>query len=157
MNTWLIYQPAGDERSIERAEGFVTFREGFHKIAFLMPVIWLIWRRCWLALALYVAVEIALMAAAGALRMDGGRAILFALLPNLAVGFEAAWLRARSLERRGYRYAGSVLTRSREEAEIRFFSDWAAEAETPPAPRAPAVARPSTAPAVLGFFPEAAR
>lgn len=156
MNTWLIYEPAGDERSIDRAEGFVTFREGFHKIAFLIPALWLIWRRCWLALALYVAAEVALVALAGALAMDGGRAILLMLLPNLAVGFEAAWLRARSLERRGYRHAGSVLARSREEAEVRFFTEWAAEAETP-APRAQIPLRASTTPAVLGFFPEAAR
>lgn len=158
MQTWLIYEPPGGAaRSLDDAERFVSFREGFSKIAFLAPVIWLIWRRCWLALALYMAAEIALFFVARALGIDGGTAILFALLPNLAVGFEAAWLRARSLERRGYRFAVALLARDRDEAEAHFFSEWlddegAARRATAPSPTA-APYRPAQS-GVLGLFPQ---
>lgn len=159
MQTWLIYEPPGGaQRSLDDAERFVSFREGFSKLAFLAPVIWLIWRRCWAALALYVAVEIALLLIARAIGLNGGSATLFALLPNLAVGFEAAWLRARALERRGYRFAVALMARSREEAEAHFFADWLVDDEG----RRPAAASAALAPApyrpvsrgVLGLFPQ---
>lgn len=128
MQTWLIYEPPGGAaRTLDDAERFVVLREGFHKLAFLAPAIWLIWRRCWWALALYIAAEIVFGLIAYGLELRGGSALIFALLPNLAVGFEAAWLRARALERRGYSYAASVFARGREEAEAHFFTDWLAD------------------------------
>lgn len=157
MQTWLIYEPpGGGDRTLDAAEGFVSFREGFSKIAFLLPFVWLAWRRCWLALALYVAAELALIGAARALGLEGGSAVLFALLPNIAVGFEAAWLRARALERRGYRFAAALLARSREEAEAHFFHEWLDDEGRRPVvatAAAPAPYRPAAA-SVLGLFPQ---
>lgn len=158
MQTWLIYEPPGGAtRSLDDAERFVSFREGFSKLAFLVPVVWLIWRRCWGALALYVAVEIALLLVARMIGLDGGAATLFALLPNVAVGFEAAWLRARSLERRGYSFAGSLLARGREEAEAHFFAEWLDDEGAPRRASAPSASTAPYRPApsgVLGLFPQ---
>ncbi|GLK79531.1 DUF2628 domain-containing protein [Methylopila turkensis] len=159
MNTWLIYEPPGGAaRTLEDAERFVSLREGFSKAAFLFPFVWLIWRRCWLALALYLAAAVALALVAGLLSLRSGEAILLALLPNLAVGFEAAWLRARSLERRGYRFVAALMARSRDEAEAHFFAEWSADAHDPaPAPRptaGPVAAYRPAAAGVLGLFPQ---
>ncbi|MET0314779.1 MAG: DUF2628 domain-containing protein [Hansschlegelia sp.] len=156
MRNWLIYEPPGGARpTLEDAEKFVTVREGFSKLAFIVPFIWLIWRRCWLALVLYVVAEVAVALIGRAAGVSGGAMLVLAFLPNLAVGLEAAWVRARALERRGFTLAGSVMARSSEEAEAMFFHEWLSEA--PAAARsAPAGAAPyrPAGPGVLGFFPE---
>lgn len=155
MQTWLIYEPPGGAaRTLDDAERFVVLREGFHKLAFLAPAIWLLYRRCWMAFALYIAAEVVLALIARGLELRGGSALVFALLPNLAVGFEASWLRARALERRGYSYVASVFARGREEAEAHFFTDWLADQ-----PRETARPQPSGTPyrpaqPAFSFFPQ---
>lgn len=158
MRNWLIYEPPGGARAtLEDAEGFVTVREGFSKAAFLFAPVWLALRGCWRALAIWAAAIACAALLTMLLGLRGGAAVMLVVLPNLAVGFEAAWIRARTLERRGYALAGSALARTREEAEALFFADWLEEArEGAPAPRlasAPlAPFRPAPA-GVLGLFP----
>ncbi|HVI29689.1 DUF2628 domain-containing protein [Hansschlegelia sp.] len=128
MRNWLIYEPPGGAQpTLEGVEAFVTVREGFSKFAFLVPLVWLVWRRCWAALVVYALVEIALAIVVQWAGVGGGSAVVLAFLPNLALGLEAAWLRARSLERRGYRLVGSTLARTQEEAEAHFFHEWLGE------------------------------
>lgn len=158
MRNWLIYEPAGGVRAtLDDIERFVSVREGFSKAAFFFAPLWLVWRRCWLALALWAAALIAAIVLTTALDINGAPALLLIALPNLAVGFEAAWLRARALEARGYVLAGAAMARSREEAEAHFFVDWLDEARAagtasakPAASDAPY--RPTPA-GVLGLFP----
>ena len=157
MKNWLIYEPAGGASpTLEGAETFRTVREGFSKAAFVAPLIWLPLRRCWLALVVYLAAEAALSLATWGLGLNGGPALVLGFLPNLAVGLEAAWLRSRALEKRGYRLAGSVMARTREEAEAVFFHDWLAGAAQPQERAATAdhdaPYRPAAA-GVLGLFP----
>lgn len=157
MRNWVIYEPPGGAvRSLEGAEGFVSVREGFCKTAFLVPLIWLAWRRCWIALGVYVVVQIALSLVVRGLGITGGAAFVLAFLPNLAIGFEAAWLRGLSLERRGYRLVGALPARSREEAEVVFFHDWLDGTSAPERASVPAQGAPyHPAPrGVLGLFPE---
>ncbi len=156
MRNWLIYEPPGGVRpTLEGVEAFVTVREGFSKFAFLVPLVWLVWRRCWAALVIYALVEIALAFIVRWAGVGPGGTIVLAFLPNLAVGLEAAWLRARSLERRGYRLAGSALARTQEEAEAHFFQEWlgetAHERATPPRDAGGYRPHPSM---VLGLFPQ---
>lgn len=156
MRNWLIYEPAGGVRpTLDDVDRFVSFREGFSKTAFLFAPLWLAWRRCWLALALWAAAFIAAVVLTTVLGVKGAPAFLLIALPNLAVGFEAAWIRARSLEKRGYALAGAAMARTREEAEAHFFADWVKEARaaapvTAPAPDAPYRPAPT---GVLGLFP----
>ncbi|MFC3691421.1 DUF2628 domain-containing protein [Chenggangzhangella methanolivorans] len=157
MRNWLIYEPPGGARAtLEDAEGFVTVREGFSKAAFLFAPFWLAWRRCWHALGVWVAAVLGAALLIALLDLKDGAATALIALPSVAVGFEAAWIRARALERRGYALAGSALARSREEAEALFFVDWIEDArEALEAPRAAVSAAPfRPAPAgVLGLFP----
>lgn len=158
MKNWLIYQPPGGARAtLEDVETFVTLREGFSRTAFFLAPFWLAWRRCWLALALWAAAIVLVVVVFRLVDIRGGLAPLFLLLPNLAIGLESSWLRARALERRGFVHAGSVMARTREEAEALFFHDWLAERGAEPAETAPA-ARPAPfqplAAGVLGLFPD---
>lgn len=156
MRNWLIYMPPGGARlTLEDAEAFVTVREGFSKAAFFLAPLWLAARRCWLALAMWVVATVAAVAIVGVADVRGAGAVILLLLPSLAVGLENAWVRARALERRGYTLAGSVMARTRDEAEVLFFHDWLAER-----PAAAPVAAATSAPAyrppnggVLGVFP----
>ena len=158
MKNWLIYEPPGGARAtLEDVEKFVTLREGFSKAAFLLAPFWLLWRRCWLAFALWAAAVALTVATSGLVDIRGGMASLFLMLPNLAIGLESSWLRARALERRGFALAGTATARTREEAEAVFFQDWLAErrldaAAATAAPRA-APYRPRAA-GVLGLFPD---
>lgn len=159
MRNWLIYGPAGETRAtLEEAERFVFVREGFSKGAFVLAPVWLAWRRCWRALALWAAAMILAAALLVLLGLGAAPAMILLALPSVAVGHEAAWIRARTLERKGLRHVGSVMARTSEEAEALFFSDWLNEARTE-APRQTAAAsaapfRPAPS-GVLGLFPQA--
>ncbi|GLK68622.1 DUF2628 domain-containing protein [Hansschlegelia plantiphila] len=155
MRNWLIYEPPGGALpTLDGAERFVTLREGFSKLAFIVPLIWLAWRRCWLALGVYVVVEIVLSLAVRGLGLSSGAALVLAFLPNLAVGLEAAWLRARALERRGFTLVGAMPARTREEAEAVFFQDWVRQPAPERAPAAQSAPYRPTGGGVLGLFPE---
>lgn len=159
MRNWLIYGPAGGARAtLEDTERFVTVREGFSKPAFFFAPLWLAWRRCWLAFAMWLAATIAAVALVAIVGVGGALAIVLTALPSLAVGSEAAWIRARALEKRGFKLAGSAMARTQEEAEALFFADWLKEAKAAedrrPAVPASTPYRPAPA-GVLGLFPQA--
>lgn len=160
MRNWLIYEPPGGAaQTLDDAEKFVTVREGFSKAAFFLAPFWLAAKRCWLALGLWAAAMATALLAWRAAEIGGGAAVVLLALPNFAIGFENAWIRARALERRGYVLAGAAMARTREEAELAFFQDWAERRVEAPAPR-PADAygpRPQARSGVLGFFPEPGR
>lgn len=160
MRNWLIYEPPGGAApTLDDAEKFVTVREGFSKAAFFLAPFWLAAKRCWLALAVWAVAMIAVLVAWGLAGVGGGAGVILLLLPNFAVGLENAWIRARALERRGFTLAGAAMARTRDEAELAFFQDWAERraeepSRVPPAAYAP---RPQTRAGVLGFFPEPGR
>ena len=132
----------------------VTFvKEGFCWPALFVPVIWLIFRRMWLVLALYVAVFVALQAASVAI---GGAipAVLFVLL-SLLFAIEGNGLRRFTLEGAGYRLIDLAEGRRLWEAETRFFFSHpivAAPAAAPTELAAPAW-KPTEQAEVVGLFP----
>ncbi|WP_020179381.1 DUF2628 domain-containing protein [Methylopila sp. M107] len=156
MRNWLIYEPPGGaRRTLDDAAKFVSVREGFSKAAFFLAPAWLASKRCWLALGLWVAAFVGAVLVIRMADVTGGGAVVLLLLPSLGVGLENAWIRARALERRGYRHVGSAMARTREEAELAFFQDWLADA--PAEMAAPAAATGAYRPAssgVLGLFPQ---
>lgn len=157
-SNWMIFEPPGGaQRTLDGAAGFVTVRDGFSRIAFLVPLLWLPFRRAWFGLVVYVVAQVAIALVVAGLKLSPGVALLLSALVNLAVGLEASWLRGRSLERRGYRLVAGLQSRSREEAEAIFFEDWLAhtpqERSTPDASNPNAPYRPASA-GVLGLFPQ---
>ncbi|WP_128290440.1 DUF2628 domain-containing protein [Afifella aestuarii] len=158
-----------EKEGVDGALRAVFIKDGMNWPALLIPFLWLLYRRMWLPLLLYLV-------ASGAIAVLGFRfgeaaaqwcGLLFAILFAL----EANNLRRWSLSRRGWREAGAASGRSEDEAAIRFFGgredEFAAPAPTTASrPVVPEVAparprgRPWSAagdrdtPEVMGLFPE---
>jgi hypothetical protein len=144
------------------SDRLIFLRDGFSWGAFLIPVLWLLYRRLWIPLAFYALFLVALELAG---RQFGPLAAgSLGLLGALFLGLEGAALRRWTLARHGFVELALVEAASREEAEIRYFHDGVADGEgeprTPSHVPAPAVASarprfarlPSTAD-VVGLFP----
>jgi hypothetical protein len=150
---------------------FAFVRDGFYWWAFLLTPLWMLWRRLWLVLALYVVVSIGIEVTMRIFGASGGLISLVAVLISLLVGLEAGTLQRFTLKRRGWKNVGVVSGGDLEDAEHRFFAAWVREVPPqigappstpcPTTPMAPYLAMPSTqqqrtphSSGVIGLFPE---
>jgi signal transduction histidine kinase len=138
----------------------VLVRDGFYFWAFVFGPVWMLWRRLWLVLFLFVVAMAVVAAGFWYFRVDESvQGIVFFLLA-LLVGIEAASLRRWTLARKGWKNTGVVVGDDIEAAERRFFAAWiAGEGETPAPPPAVPAPLPMRAPPhhardVIGLFPE---
>lgn len=137
-------------------------RDGFHGWAFLLAPIWLIARRLWLALLVYVVVTAAVAAGLAALGASASTQGAAAFAVALLAGFEASSIRRWTLARRGWATLGFVVGEDRDNAERRFFAQWterpadapAAPPLPPPALTVPLRRGAPTGRDVIGLFPE---
>jgi hypothetical protein len=137
-------------------------REGVNFFALVVPLIWLVWHRLWLALLAYVAVMIAIGLAGRV--MGGVGAILLSALPGLYLFVEGNELLRNRLSRSGYTLADVVEGDNVRDAEIRYFTDAvpvAAERDSAPSAKPEALVPKSAAPhrqprdtSGIGIFPE---
>jgi hypothetical protein len=115
----VLAPPPRDGDPAHEALDTAFVKDGFSWPALFFAVIWMIYRRMWLVLVLYVAV---VAAAAFALSRTGGDVAGFALLlVHFLFALEANNLRRWTLERRGFRLVGVAEGRNIEEAEIGYF------------------------------------
>src|SRR5262245_23212991 len=166
MPVYTVHEPPprdGDDATAV-ADRFVFVRDGFSLWAFLLGPLWMLWRRLWLVLLIYLVVMAALQAGLWALGASSTVKFLVGLLIALLIGFEAPSLRRWTLTRRGWINHGVVVADSEEAAERRFFDAWIVRETRPPAPGgSPAVLPPqpyrSTADPseVVGLFPQPPR
>jgi hypothetical protein len=154
----ILEPPAYQHTAIEHAERFIFLPEKFYLAAFLFAPLWMIWRRLWVVLIIYL-VGVGLIAYG--LRLLGINWIAVALvfgLIHLLVGLDATSLVRWTRFRHGWRECGIVIADDLDMAERRFFDNRTA-------PRAPA--RPGCVPAagpapaaqtgnpdIIGLFPE---
>lgn len=155
---------------------FVFVKDGFCWPALFVPELWLLARRMWLVFVLYLAASVAISIIGS--KVGGPLPWVTLVLMHLLFALEGNALRRWKLSSRGYAFIG-VAEGHREEAELRFFSQWqvpaqapttdapqdgAAADETQPAPQPTQVAMPVTrtpepAPnaaetgGVIGLFP----
>lgn len=140
MAIYVVMEPPAadaDEASLRA----VTVRDGFSFIAFVAPLVWLLWHRLWIEAILLFAASVLLMTAGEALghpALGGG----LSLLLSLYVGLEGAALRLAALRRRGWREWGAVEAASAADAEIRYLAGEAG-VQPPEQPRQLAVASPA--------------
>jgi hypothetical protein len=100
---------------------YVFVKDGFCWPCLVIPEIWMIFRRLWLVLIIYlvvVGIVLALRAVIG-----GPLPGLFLVLAHFYFALEANAFRVWTLRRRGYRLVGVAAGRRVEEAEIRFFHE----------------------------------
>jgi hypothetical protein len=132
---------------IASREHALFIKDGFSWPAFLFPVIWLVIKRLWLALALYVLAVALISAIASTAELSAGSVIAIAVGLNLILGFEANNLNRRALARRGFSEEGPFIGKDAEEAELKYFrsqtATHASEATPPLGPdHMPAMSRP---------------
>jgi hypothetical protein len=156
MPTYAVYEPPMRKRkSPDNADRLVFVRDGFSFGAFLFGGLWMMWRRLWLVLIIYVLAVAALEYGMRRLGVGIGARVLVQLLVALLIGMEAATFRRWALLRRGWRDCGVVIGNDRELAERRFFDARAARAATKPSPMEPIHGPiPPSGPGVVGLFPE---
>jgi hypothetical protein len=143
-------------------ERFVFVRDGFNFWAFLITPLWLLWRRLWLVLLIYLVVIFGIEQAMYYASVAAAGRSLVMLLISFLIGLEASTLRRFTLARRGWRNVGLVSGTNMEAAERRFFNDWAAAGQgrsSGPAgnlpPRLPLSPTPTFhTPPIVGLFPE---
>ncbi len=156
MTVFTVHQPA-PRKSEDTAppERFAFVRDGFYFWAFLLGPLWMLSRRLWLVLVIYLVGMAAIQAALWALGVSGVVKFAVAVLIAVLVGCEAGTLRRWSLRRR-WTNVGLVVAPTQEAAERRFFESWSADSASPPPAAAPPQSSrmPEPAPGVIGLFPE---
>jgi hypothetical protein len=132
---------------------FVFVRDGFYWWAFLLTPLWMLWRRLWLVLVLYLVVSIGIETAMRIYGATGGMISAAAALIALLVGLEASSLVRFTLKRRRWKNVGVVYGSDLEDAEHRFFAAWVrtgpqadVSAAPPASPSAATPPGPSAAP-----------
>lgn len=159
MTVYTVHEPPLRKgEASANPERFEFVRDGFYFWAFLLGPFWMLWRRLWVVLVLYLLLWAALEAGLWLTEAGSWGHFLALLVLALLVGLEASTLRRWTLTRNGWKNVGVVVGDDAESAERRFFSAWN---ERPPvaAPSAPKPAQftnygPKPASDVIGLFPE---
>ncbi|WP_293867941.1 DUF2628 domain-containing protein [uncultured Alsobacter sp.] len=164
MVSYLVHLPAeARPGSADGLDRMVLVKDRFHWLAFLVPLVWLLFNRLWLPFLVVLAATVAVAVADTLLSLPDQLTFALQALLGLGVGVFAAELKSRGLSRRGLPLAGVATGADEDEAARRFADRWLAsptDAAVPTgvAPAAPASGRGTyAAPAVLGLFPEAGR
>lgn len=139
MSTYTVHAPPPPQgelsQGIPAPERFVFVRDGFYVWAFLLAPVWLLARRLWLALLIYVVLMVVV---AVGLKMAGvseaARGVAGFVIA-LGIGFEASSIWRWTLTRRRWTMLGFVVAEDLELAERRFFAEWSKPAKLD-APRA---------------------
>ena len=142
-------------RSSEALEQARIYRVGFVWPALVFGPLWLIARRLWRPLALWIVIAALVGAAAAQGLLNPGAAFWLYGLAALYLGFEGRALEAAALTRRGRPLADIVSAADASGAERAFFSRAIDLSDVaPPAPSRGGPA-PKAPHAVIGLFPEA--
>jgi hypothetical protein len=164
MPTYTVHEPPPRKgETVSAPERFVFVRDGFYVWAFLLAPLWLLWRRLWLAFAIYLAVNVVLGLGLKLIGAPDVLRFIATLLIALLIGFEASSIWRRKLAWKKWKMLGFVVGDDAEAAEQRFFAEWTkrkSEAPTqPPEPSqpqysAPVRRGPPSPTDVIGLFPE---
>ncbi len=162
MPTYTVHEPPPRKNeSVAHPERFVFVRDGFHFWAFLLPPLWFVARRLWLALFLYVIVTVALEFGMAWANVPSTGRVIVEVMIAIVIGVEAATIQRWTLQRRKWKTLGFVVAEDEELAERRFFAAWmqgatayGKSAEPVPVYAAPVLRGPPSSSDVIGLFPE---
>lgn len=124
------------ERPAQRAGGdadVLAIASGFRWWAAIMPLVWLLWHRLWLGLALYLLFSIALGIAFALGDIAEPAATAIGLAVSLLIGFGAADYWRWTLERKGWRLVAVLRAEAAIDAEDLYIRNRGASRAAPPA------------------------
>lgn len=152
MPMFTVHEPRSRGRgALDQADRMVFVKDGFNWAAFVVPLVWLLAKRQWLALILVLALVAVLNVALFLIGTPNLLIIAVNLAISFILGFEAADLMRWTLARRRYQMVGVIAAETAIEAERRFFETWDGGSE----PAAPlpvgTVPRRRTDAGVIGF------
>jgi hypothetical protein len=125
MSVYTVHEPPLRDSGVAAdPERFAFVRDGFYFWAFIFGPIWLLWRRLWLALILYVIALIVIEGALWYFKAGVGAQAAINIVFALLLGMEASSLWRWTLNGRGWRNLGVVVGDDLESAERRFFQTW---------------------------------
>lgn len=125
MPVYTVHGPLADGTDMRSTtDRFVFVRDGFSFWAFVLGPVWLIYRRLWLALVVYIALSVAVAVALSWLHAGSGTRFIVVLLIAILMGLEAASLRRWTFSRGKWRLLDVVVADDEEAAERRFFDRW---------------------------------
>jgi hypothetical protein len=154
MAIYRIHVPNGLD-PLAAADETRFVREGFAFWALALGPFWLLAKRQWLALGVWIlaAAMVAIAISAGLLAESATSALYW--LSALYLGFEGHNIISAALERSGAPLVDIAAGPDLQTAERIFFSRWPGAAEAPKTPTAPRAAAPAASHAIIGLFPEA--
>lgn len=97
-------------------------------MAFIAPLLWLMFYRCWLAVTAVVIAVIGFLVLARFLLLGADSVLLVLISASVLIGLEANAIRSWSLRRRGFRLVDAVVARHQSEAETMLVARWLANA-----------------------------
>ncbi|MBH0238771.1 DUF2628 domain-containing protein [Methylobrevis albus] len=139
MKLYTVHLPP-ETPAAKAADKALFIRDGFSWFALVLPFVYVLWHRMWWVLLGVVAAAGAIEVAARAAGPAAGT--ILSIVFALAFATEANGLRRWTLARKGWRYAGTTVGGSLEEAERRFFETGVPAAATGRPLPAPAQAAP---------------
>ena len=159
MTVYTVHEPPRRSGEVSAdPERFEFVRDGFYFWAFLLGPFWMLWRRLWLVLLLYLIVWGVLEIVLWTAKAGSSGHFFVALVLALLVGLEASTLRRWTLTRNGWKNVGVVVGDDAESAERRFFSAWNERPQTAataaPKPQGFTNYGPKPESGVIGLFPE---
>jgi hypothetical protein len=130
-------------------------REGFAFWALALGPLWLLAKRQWMALAVWIlgAALVGIAISAGLLPEHAAGWLYW--LVALYLGFEGRNIVSAALERSGAPLVDVAVGADRPTAERAFFSRWPDLAEAPRTTAAPTRGAGAASPGIIGLFPEA--
>lgn len=122
IKTYTVHHRSSDPATILREPDRLDFvKEGFSWPAFFVPFLWLLYKRMWLVLVLFLVVSALVGVAPRIWPLSGFAQTLLGLGVNLVMGFQGNDLLRWTLARRGRREVAIVMGDGISGAEQRFF------------------------------------
>ena len=150
MASFTVIEPPAD-RDGERV---LFLRDGFSLLAFVLPQVWLVWRRLWLEAALYLVLMLSVTLGVRQGWLPSPAIGVVSLLASLYAGLEASTLRLAKLLRHGFAELGVVQAENEAEAELRWFSTRTERVLATAVQATPSSADPAAKPEMAGPAPE---
>lgn len=158
MAVYTVHEPPAGRGSVVPSDKAVFVRDGFYFWAFLLGPIWMLWRRLWLVLLIYLVVMAALHAAFWYLDVREIAQFLINTAIAFLIGLEASTLQRWTLARRGWTETASVVGDDLDSAERRYFASRLERTQKEKEPGKPGPVTTwgptKSASDVVGLFPE---